>query len=212
MSALPSVVTAPDQRSAAGPRVRQRALRADRAGRRELRIAKGLRRRDPRALDEAYREFGGTTFGYLLRALGDRAHAEDIQQVVFTEVWQRGPDYDPKRASLLTWILTIARSRAIDHLRRRVPEPRDPERTTAAIDARRHDTTLDDLLGEWRVAHLLGRLPADEAEVLRGRFLDDRTQAEIAEASGMPLGTVKLRMVQGLARLRELVEAEEAMA
>jgi RNA polymerase sigma-70 factor (ECF subfamily) len=65
---------------------------------------------------------------------------------------------------------------------------------------------------EWRFAHLLGLLPEAEADILRRRFYDGTTQREIAQATGIPLGTVKMRMVQGLGRLRTLIDAEEGGA
>jgi RNA polymerase sigma-70 factor (ECF subfamily) len=85
----------------------------------ERRLAKRLARRDPDALRELYDLHGRATFNFLVRVLGDRAAAEDVQQQVFFEAWERGERYDPERAGLLTWLLTVARSRAIDHLRRR---------------------------------------------------------------------------------------------
>ena len=141
-----------------------------------------------------------------MRLLGDRAAAEDVQQQVFTEVWRRAGDYDPRRAGLLTWLLTIARSRAIDHLRRRVPEPRDPQ----LPDARAVPADADALLERWRLAHLLGRLPENEHALLRLRFYDELSQSEISAATGIPIGTVKARMVRGLTRLREMIEVEGA--
>ena len=129
-------------------------------------------------------------------------------QQVFLELWQRGPDYDPRRGSPLTWAMTIARSRAIDHLRRRIPEPLDPTGATLRED-HPSDSELDELLERWRLAALLGGLPAQEADVLHRRFYEGRTQAEIAADTGVPLGTVKSRMVAGLARLREALDQEE---
>src|SRR5215470_5501164 len=102
-------------------------LAAPRPPRVDRRLAARLRAGDDDALAEAYRIYGATTFGFLVRLLGDRASAEDVQQQVYLEAWRRAGDYDPRRGGLLTWLLTIARSRAIDHLRRRVPEPRDPQ-------------------------------------------------------------------------------------
>jgi RNA polymerase sigma-70 factor (ECF subfamily) len=105
--------------------------------------------------------------------------------------------------------MTIARSRAIDHLRRRVPEPHDPTVTTSLIDRLSPQEHLaDDLAEQWRMAHLLTQLPLEEARILRMRFHDEMSQSEIAAATGMPLGTVKMRMVSALARLRELMEGE----
>ena len=66
-----------------------------------------------------------TVLGYLINALGDRGAAEDVHQQVFLEVWQRAPGYDPERSSILTWIMTIARSRAVDELRALTRETRE---------------------------------------------------------------------------------------
>lgn len=178
----------------------------------EASIASAMRRGDPAAMDALYAEYGGTVFAYLVRALGDRSAAEDVHQQVFSEIWERTDTYDPERAGLLTWILTVARSRAVDHIRRRTrgPEPRDPAGVAALADARASKVQPDDLLIErWRVAHLLKRIPREEAELLRMRFYEDRSQREIADRTGVPLGTVKMRMIQALERLRELIEEED---
>jgi RNA polymerase sigma-70 factor (ECF subfamily) len=177
----------------------------------ERRIADGLRRRDEQALVELHSACGRTVMGFLVRVLGERATAEDVFQQVFFEAWQRGPDYDPARASTLTWIMNIARSRAVDQLRKRVPEPYDPRGSLALLEPS-DEAQLDELLERWCFATLLGRLPDEEADLLRRRFYDDATQTEIAAATGVPLGTVKMRMVQGLARLRELLDGEERSA
>jgi len=181
----------------------ERRRRPDRA---ERRLAARLRAGDADALADVHEACGAATFGLLVRMLGDRAAAEDVQQQVFTEVWQRAGAYDPRRAGLLTWVLTIARSRAIDHLRRRVPEPRDPQ----LPDSRTVDAGADALLERWRLAQLLGRLPEAERTLLRLRFYEDLSQSEITAATGIPIGTVKARMVRGLTRLREMIEAEGA--
>ena len=172
------------------------------------RSAARLRRRDAGELDRVYREHAGTVLGYLVGTLRDRGTAEDVHQQVFLEVWQRAPDYDPSRAGVLTWILTIARSRAIDELRRRVPEPREPEEAARLADDDGGDMA-DRLAEQWQMAHLLGRLRPEESMVLRLRFYSGLSQTEIAERSGLPLGTVKMRMVAALRRLRVLLEAEE---
>ncbi len=153
---------------------------------------------------------GRTILGYLTQLLRDRATAEDVLQQVLLEVWQRAQSYDEDRASLLTWVLMIARSRALDELRRRVPEPVDPSAAAeqAAMDRPSEDEP-DTLLERWRIAALLERLPRDEASLLRLRFYDGLTQTEIAARTGISLGTIKTRMVRGLAQLRDLVEAEE---
>ena len=197
-------------RGAPRPTTLGTAVAADRtASAAERRLADGLARRDEAALGELHATFGGTVMGFLARTLNDRATAEDVFQQVFLEAWQRGPAYDPDRASPLTWLMAIARSRAIDQFRKRVPEPRDPAGSLALLEGEGHDAVVDELLERWRFAHLLGQLPAEEADLLRRRFYGGASQREIAEATGVPLGTVKMRMVQGLGRLRGMLDEEE---
>ncbi len=176
----------------------------------ERKIAAGLRKREPDALAQAYDAYGGAVFGYLVQVIGDRPAAEDVQQQVFLEVWQRGEGYDPERAGLFTWIMTIARSRAIDHLRKRIPEPHDPASPVALAEAAEAgDDSPDQLAERWRVADLLRRIPPEESELLRMRFYRELSQREIAEETGMPLGTVKMRMVRAFERLRQMIESED---
>lgn len=174
----------------------------------DTQIALALRARRDGSLEQVYERFGRATFGFLIQMLGDRGMAEDVQQEVFLEVWRRAPQYDPSRSGLLTWIMTIARSRAIDALRKRTPEPRDPEQATRLVDRQGGAGSPDAVLERWQVAHLLARIPADEARLLRMRFYEDRSQREIADATGMPLGTVKMRMVQAFRRLRTMLDEE----
>lgn len=172
----------------------------------DRRLAGRLRRQDPEGIRAVHDAHGATVYGFLRRALGDTGEAEDVFQQVMLEVWRRGPDYDPARASLLTWVMTIARSRAIDARRRRRPEPHDPD----TLPVEPTDAGLDDLAERWRLADYLGRLTADEREVLHLRFHVGLSQTEIAERTGIPLGTIKTRMVRGLERLRDMLDAEEA--
>jgi RNA polymerase sigma-70 factor (ECF subfamily) len=174
----------------------------------ERRLAGRLRRGDPDALAEVHGTYGGLVLGYLRGALRDPATAEDVHQEVFLEVWRRGPGYDPDRASLGTWIMLIARSRAIDHLRRRIPEPLDPHATGAGSEPEDPAASPDLLVERWAMAVHLARLPEEQARILRMRFHEGLSQTEIAERTGIPLGTVKTYMVRGLRRLRELMEAE----
>jgi RNA polymerase sigma-70 factor (ECF subfamily) len=173
----------------------------------ERRLASRLRRGDPDALADVHRTYGGMVLGYLRGALRDPSAAEDVHQEVFLEVWRRGPGYDPDRASLGTWIMLIARSRAIDHLRRRIPEPIDPQSARAG-EPEDPAASPDLLVERWAMAVHLARLPEEQARILRMRFQEGLSQTEIAARTGIPLGTVKTYMVRGLRRLRELMEAE----
>lgn len=179
-----------------------------RADREEQRLAQRLAAREEAALAALYERYGRATFGFLLKALRDRATAEDVQQQVFLELWQRAAQFDPARGSLFTWVMTIARSRAIDQLRRRVPLPQDPTDSPALETP--VEPVVDELVEQWHMAELLGRLPHEEAELLRQRFYGGLSQTEISSETGVPLGTVKMRMVSGLRRLRTMMEPEEA--
>jgi RNA polymerase sigma-70 factor, ECF subfamily len=189
-------------RRALGRRRDRRAGDAD-----EARLAAALAARDPEAITAVSERFGRFLGGFLADALPDRGSAEEVLQQVLVEVWRRGPEYDPSRASLLTWMMTIARSRAIDERRRRRPEPVEPELVAGAVEEP-PGTETDELLERWRVAELLTRIPAEEATMLRLRFYEGLAQPEIADRMGMKLGTVKSRMVTALTRLRDLIEEE----
>jgi RNA polymerase sigma-70 factor (ECF subfamily) len=176
--------------------------------REEERLVAGLRARDPGALRDLYERFGRVTFGFLVKALRDRGAAEDVQQQVFLEAWRRAESFDPERGRLLTWLMTITRSRAIDQMRRRLPEPVDPQVAAQSAEAPSGEGEIDALADQWRLRALLDRLPAAEAELLRQRFYAGLSQSEIAEREDIPLGTVKTRMISGLRRLREMIEEE----
>jgi RNA polymerase sigma-70 factor, ECF subfamily len=170
----------------------------------DRRLGDALRAGDDRALETFHARYGATVFGYLLHTLRERACAEDVFQQVMTEVWRRGHRYDPDRGSLATWALTIARSRAIDELRRRRPEPLDPADLPESPAPSPHDAAID----RWRMAQLLSRLPSEERRLLELRFYGELSQTEIAGETGLALGTIKSRMVRGLERLRGLMDEE----
>ena len=137
--------------------------------------------------------------------IDDVGRAEDVFQQVMTEVWARRSQYDPSRASLLTWMMTITKSRAIDELRRarRTPSEVGLDGLAGFVSG-----DAEDLVERWRIADLLDRLPTDERDVLRMRFYATLTQVEIAERTATPLGTVKSQMIRGLTRLRTMLEAD----
>lgn len=173
----------------------------------DARLARMLQRGDEAAAAAVEARYGRILSGFLRDALPDRGTVEEVRQQVLLEIWKRGPNYDPARSSPLTWVLLIARSRAADERRRRRPEPVDPS-TVAETQGSTGDG-FEALLERWRLAALLDRLSEEEARMLRLRFYEGLSQTEIAARTGVPLGTVKRRMVTGLARLRDLIEEEE---
>jgi RNA polymerase sigma-70 factor (ECF subfamily) len=171
----------------------------------ELRIAAGLRRRDPDAVRALYAEYGPGALALLHEAIRDRGAAEDVYQQVLLEAWQRGRSFDPARASLRTWLATIARSRAIDHLRRRIPEPHDPSDTREPGGA-----WEPQLVDRVTLEQLVERLTPAEAEVVRLRYHLGLSQSQISVHTGVPLGTVKSRTASALRHLRAMLEEERA--
>lgn len=171
----------------------------------ERRIAAGLRDRDPDAVRALYDEYGAITLAVLRTALDDRGAVEDVMQQVFLEAWQRCRTYDPDRASLGTWLATIARSRAIDHLRRRVPEP-------CAVAVEADHEPVAELVDRIALAEMLRRLPQDEAALVWLRFHLGLSQREIVARTGIPLGTVKSRTAAALRGLRQMAQDDEAAA
>lgn len=175
----------------------------------ELRIAAGLRRRDPDAVRALYAEYGPGAFALLHDAIRDRGAAEDVYQQVLLEAWQRGRSFDPARASLRTWLATIARSRAIDHLRHRIPEPHDP----SVMYAGRRELggtcePVAQLVDRVTLEQLMQRLAPGEAEVVRLRWHIGLSQRQISAHTGIPLGTVKSRTASALRHLRAMLEEE----
>ncbi len=160
---------------------------------------------DPTVLRAAFDACGGAIYGYGRRLLPSNEDAEDLVQQVFVSAWRQRHRYDPMRASLLTWLLGIARHKAIDRLR---SLQRERERTEAArqpgpsIDETA--STADRLL----VAEALGWLRPEQQQVLELAFYDDLTHQQIADKLSMPLGTVKSHARRGLQRLRRFLDPE----
>lgn len=167
-------------------------------------IGARLCRGEPTALEEAYRALGPLVTSYLGRYV-PQPDVEDVLQRVFYEVWRVHDRYDPDQ-SLRGWVLGIARKRAIDHLRKRrdVVVPIESMREITGDDGREF---AERLFWADEVRTALDQLPDLQREVLELAYFHSYTQAEIATALGIPLGTVKTRTSRGLQRLAGLVEA-----
>ncbi|GII82916.1 RNA polymerase sigma factor [Sphaerisporangium siamense] len=162
---------------------------------------------DDDALAECLRAHAALITGYL-RRLVPAQDVEDVRQVVFSEVWRSRRRYDPER-SLEAWILGIARKRAIDHLRARVPVtvPLDSVGEPGGADGRE---TADALGRRDQVLRALAVLPGPQREAIELAYYGDLTQREIAERLHIPLGTVKARTARGLHRLSSVLSARAA--
>jgi RNA polymerase sigma-70 factor, ECF subfamily len=184
------------------------ALAASREGRLAdeaslARIAGG----DEQALAELYDRHARLVFSLALRILQVRADAEDVVQEVFAQVWAQARRYDPGRGAVAAWMLTLARSRAIDRLRARRArpeagaEPALAERLPDSAAPPDHDLLSAEQVDRLRRA--LAGLPNAQRVALELAYYEGLTHAEVAVRLGQPLGTVKTRIRQAVIRLRE---------
>ncbi|MGH2848643.1 MAG: sigma-70 family RNA polymerase sigma factor [Thermoleophilaceae bacterium] len=159
-------------------------------------------------LRELYRRYSGELFGFACNALGDREQAEEVVQDVFARAWRHAGDYDPGRASVRTWLYSIARNRIVDARRRAAVRPAlaGDGRSEAVAEV---DTGLEQAVLRWQVASALARLTPEHREVIRLAHYGGLTLREIADRKGIPLGTVKSRTSYALRSLRLIFDEME---
>jgi RNA polymerase sigma factor (sigma-70 family) len=164
-------------------------------------------RSDDAALAELYDRYGRVAFGLALRVLRDRSLAEDAVQEAFLGLWRTASRFVPERARARTWILTLVHRRAVDLVRRE--ERRRTEAYEESVEQPAPDRTDEAAwvsLERGRVQEALAQLPDRQREALELAYYGGFTQSELAERLGEPLGTIKSRMFNGLARLRDLLQ------
>jgi len=140
-----------------------------------------------------------------LRILRDESLAEDAVQDAFIAIWRTAPRFVPEKGKASTWILTLVHRRSVDVVRR------EQRRRTELLEAVHEPGTHGADEEAWlrlqreRVQHALRQLPDQQREALELAYYGGFTQSELAERLGQPIGTIKSRMFNGLARLRELL-------
>ncbi len=165
---------------------------------------------DPEAFARFYDRYAPLVLPLILRVVRERGEASDVLQEVFWEAWQGAASYDPERGSPEAWLVTRARSRAIDRvraLRRRSETFVAPvDDALAAAPADPAGTAAERAEERGIVRSALARLPDAQREVIELAYYAGLTQTEIAARLKQPLGTVKTRIRLGLERLREVVQ------
>lgn len=172
--------------------------------------------RDEAALSELYSATSRRVYGLALKLVRDPATAEEITLTVFTEAWNQAATFDSARSSVLSWLLMMTRSRAIDALRRRQRREGHEESIDAALsyEARQPGPEEEAAQGERarQVRRALATLPLEQRTLIEAAYFYGLTHVEIAEAFDQPLGTVKTRIRRGMHALRdELAEARDAI-
>jgi RNA polymerase sigma factor (sigma-70 family) len=159
------------------------------------------RRQDADAFAELFDHFAPRVKAFLMKSGADAALAEECAQDVMVTVWRKAPQFDATRASVATWIFTIARNRRIDMLRRdRRPEP---EELTWGPEA--EPDQLDSIVLQQESARLvaaMAELPEKQRIMIERAYFGELSHSEIAEQTGLPLGTIKSRIRLALERLR----------
>ena len=173
----------------------------------DVELLKAVARGDEQALAQLYDSYRVILFGLLVRILNSREEAEDVLQEVFLQVWRRARDFDETRGKPFTWLVTLARSRAIDRLRSLGARDRVAQASVREAAEEVSDAARDTFRSEQRalVTSALSQLPEEQKRPLVLAYFDGLTQSEIAAKLGAPLGTVKTRMRAGMIKLRELL-------
>ncbi|MFZ5964148.1 sigma-70 family RNA polymerase sigma factor [Thalassococcus sp. BH17M4-6] len=161
--------------------------------------------KDEDAFVALFGHFAPRVKGFLMRSGTDAALAEECAQEVMVTVWHKAHLFDPSRASVATWIFTIARNKKIDVLRKqRRPEPEDlpwgPEAEPDQADVLALQEETEQL------GAAIAALPAKQRELIEKAYFGDLSHSEIADVTGLPLGTIKSRIRLALDRLRHAMQ------
>lgn len=180
----------------------------------DLELVRRMQVKDERALREFYDRWFAVVNALLIRMLKSADDAEDVIEETFWQVWRQADRFTPERGSVQTWVLTIARSRALDRLRsaRRLREESIDESgvdegggSAVALVQSSSDPALDAEHSERSrlVLAALDELPREQREALELGYFGGLSQSEIADQTGQPLGTIKTRMRLAMLKLRE---------
>ena len=159
---------------------------------------------DAAAFKSLYDATSAKLFGVILRILHERGEAEDVLQEVYTTVWRKAAEFDADRASPITWMVTIARNRAIDRLRSRTSRPSAPLDEAAEVRDTRPaaDELIDASTAACRIHAALAGLDARHADAIRSTYFEGLTYEALAERENIPVGTLKSWVRRGLLRMR----------
>lgn len=164
---------------------------------------------DQTALAQFYDVTNRLAFGLVLRILGDRSTAEEVLLDVYTQVWRQAGNYSRERGTPLAWLMTIARTRALDRLRAGRQEAQRKESLEVVADARSFAADPEETTAsnehQRLVRRALASLPTEQRQIIELAYFSGLSHSEIAAHLGQPLGTVKTRTRLGMMKLKELL-------
>ncbi len=172
-----------------------------------------LLRRDMRAFEQLYDRHSRIVYGLVLRILQQASTAEEVVQDIFLQLWRNANRYQSGRGPFVPWLLTLARNRALDHLRLKSERQRRREDQTDELpqiaQAPQYEKELDEKRRAEVVRSLMGSLSAQQKKAIEMAYFEGLSHSEIAEALHEPLGTVKSWIRNGLLRLKEGLQAAQ---
>lgn len=164
---------------------------------------------DRAAFADLYDLVGSRVFGLARRVVVQQQLAEDVAQEALVQVWRDAARFDPQRGSAMAWILTITHRRAVDAVRSAVSQSAREAAYESRVGSRPVDETSEQVVArdEARQVHrVLADLGPPHQEAVELAYLEGLTHREVAERLGIPLGTAKTRIRDGMAKLRRSVE------
>jgi RNA polymerase sigma-70 factor (ECF subfamily) len=172
-------------------------------------VAAVAERRDRTAFARLFDYYAPRVHAYLLRLRLDPVVADELTQEVMTTLWQKAALFDRSKSSVATWLFRIARNRRIDaHRRVRDEPPIDGAILDIPDPEQMPDDRVDAAQRDRMVRSALDLLPVEQLELVRLAFFDGHSHSEIAELTGLPLGTVKSRLRLAFSRLRRALDDE----
>lgn len=176
----------------------------------QARLVAAIARGDEAALGQLYETTLGKVYGYALRIVGKPEAAEEVVGEVYLQVWHQAGRYDATRGSVMAWLMMATRSRALDHLRRQDSADSHPDPAIFLESENDEGARPLDLLlaveDRSRVAAALAELTPVQRQMIALAFFRDLSHQEIADTTGMPLGTVKSHIRRALEKLRPKLE------
>ena len=174
----------------------------------EAALLRAMARKEEWALSELYDRYATVLYSLALKILGEAAPAQDVLQEVFLSAWRKAELYDQKRGNVGAWLIVLCRNLAIDHYRAKMRLASrfvDLEAAGELLIEHSGDPASAAIAAEEgrRLREALEQLPAEQKQVIEMAYFQGMSQAEIAEATGAPLGTVKTRTRQAMLKLRE---------
>jgi RNA polymerase sigma-70 factor (ECF subfamily) len=174
----------------------------------DLELMEGIQAENPDALSQLYDRYNGILKALILRVIHNEAEADDLLQEIFMEIWNQAKNFSALKGKPLGWMVTLARRRAIDGLRKKQAYARAEERlqqeTEQQPDAWVHNTTEEEItVGDRRVLirRVIAVLPPAQQQAIELAFFRGMSQREIAAKTNTPLGTVKTRLELGLKKI-----------